>query len=1217
MSYENNFDLNSDKQISDYILHDEIGSGGFAKVVQGIHIPTGEKVAVKIMDKIQLFTDPLNLRRVKTEISILKLVRHKNIIKLYEVIETPQKIYLIMEYCEGGELFDYIVQKQNLTEIQACAFFHEIIDALEYLHSINIVHRDIKPENLLLDKINKNISLKLIDFGISNIYDMHNLLITPCGTASYAPPEMHKGEKYYGLLTDIWSAGVVLYAMAFGYLPFCDDDEEINITNIIEGNYEIPNTASPELYNLLLHLLDINPITRYDLDQIKVHPWYNMVSSESNRPGLIVGYHKIPVDERIINICETYGYDTNKVRDSVINNNYDNNSSIYYIILNKMKSMGIDSISDLNSVEYLNYINDPHNIILGKRNIFNNTKFITTDDDPNINYKNNNFLNNNINIQFFSTINPNDNINDNICKKYENIIPKTNIQFAILTHPNKASNKGKKNNTDLINKKQKQEVKYNERKRNISELDNDFDINDKHNKRNNSGDKHNKEDKNNNNKRIVVSTKKAKEKKINIYNIKQILHTPNENIKKKESNKKPKIDNNTLVFQTNKTFFINSKYKMNNDEGQNQNQTIKRQESFDKKLTDDIKEKILKLRNPKKNDKKQKINEAKLKMQLKMRKIKKYKNNLNNEKIVQKIPIFNKDRKKHTIIHNRNASATPHRYMKNKNNNNININYINNNISINNIYIKKIREHSSSPSNRHKKNNSSFIKYQKINKNNHILNYPKYSNKNNISLITKKCSIDDYDKSIHDNSIMNISVKHMHSKPKNRSINTRLSGPKIDFKKILNNINKEIIYKNDRNRNISLTNRRKAKETPKSIHFLSFLKNYNKLSESKKSNNQSNIVIKNSYLNESNSTKKNNLFHNSFNTKNYNTINVEYKKKNSKIYPKKENKSIINNIKINLIKKNIYRKEINDNNISFISRTNRLGNCISPTQKGSKGNHNISNYKRKNKNMSLILNINTNRKINHNKCNSMKYIENNSSSFNYDSNYNQKFHINHLNNSYRERDKKFEKEKSNEKRDSLKSNKKGVIKKGKIMNLLSFKVQNNNKNNSNYKSNYLLKNNIIIPKKYKGPIEFRNIVIGGSAMDICDELESILKKNNINLHRINPFKIVCWKNSEMIEINIYSISGDLTNKNKHYGEDIDNSINILDTDSNDFGVKFSNTYTGFYKTEKNNKKNNINVKNNIFYINIFSQKDKKIKTCFELINKIIYNKYSLVKNCKK
>lgn len=119
-------------------------------------------------------------------------------------------------------------------------------------------------------------------------------------------------------------------------------------------------------------------------------------------------------------------------------------------------------------------------------------------------------------------------------------MPKTNIQFAILTHPNKVNNKGKKNNTDLINKKQKQEVKHNERKRNISDIANDFDINDKHTNRNNSGDKHNKEDKNNNNKRIVVSTKKAKDKKINIFNVKQILHTSNENISKKREQQKAK-----------------------------------------------------------------------------------------------------------------------------------------------------------------------------------------------------------------------------------------------------------------------------------------------------------------------------------------------------------------------------------------------------------------------------------------------------------------------------------------------------------------------------------------------------------------------------------------------------------------------------------------------------------------------------------------------------
>ena len=349
--------------IGDYLLNEEIGSGGFAKVVQGIHIPTGEKVAVKIMDKAQIFSEPLNLNRIQREIAILKIVRHRNIIKLYELMETPNKIYLVMEYCNGGELFDYIVSKQHLTERQACRFFQEIINSVEYLHSLNIVHRDLKPENLLLDKINNKITLKLIDFGISNCYSPEKLLTTPCGTASYAPPEMHRGEEYYGLLSDVWSAGVVLYAMVFGYLPFCEDDEDTNINNIIEGNYEIPEEASPELADLLLHLLDINPLTRYDLEQIKQHPWFNIVKPYKYIPGVIEGYHRIPLDMKIVEACEQYGYDKEKVIESVEKCKYNRNSSVYYIILSKMKREGYHSISDLYSDEFLKYIRNPKNII--------------------------------------------------------------------------------------------------------------------------------------------------------------------------------------------------------------------------------------------------------------------------------------------------------------------------------------------------------------------------------------------------------------------------------------------------------------------------------------------------------------------------------------------------------------------------------------------------------------------------------------------------------------------------------------------------------------------------------------------------------------------------------------------------------------------------------------------------------------------------------------
>ena len=351
------------KQVGDYLLNEEIGSGGFAKVVLGIHIPTGEKVAIKIMDKQQILSDELNKERVLSEIKILKIVRHNNIVKLYEVMETPQKIYLVMEYCDGGELFDYIVSKQHLSEKQACVFFQEIIDALTYLHSQNIVHRDVKPENILLESFGKSMTCKLIDFGISRTYTLDKLITTPCGTASYAPPEMHRGEEYYGLLSDVWSAGVLLYAMVFGYLPFCEEDEDANIENIIKGNYEIPEEASPELSDFLKHVLDIDPLTRYDLEQIKQHPWYNLVSPVKSLPGIIIGHHKIPIDERILNVCEAYGFDKNLVKESVEENKYDNKSSIYYIILSKMKREGYDSIADLFSNEYLSYIKNPDNLV--------------------------------------------------------------------------------------------------------------------------------------------------------------------------------------------------------------------------------------------------------------------------------------------------------------------------------------------------------------------------------------------------------------------------------------------------------------------------------------------------------------------------------------------------------------------------------------------------------------------------------------------------------------------------------------------------------------------------------------------------------------------------------------------------------------------------------------------------------------------------------------
>ena len=417
-----------EKTIGDYLIQNELGRGGFAKVFKGIHIPSGEKVAIKIMDKTQLMEDPLNFQRVENEISILKKVQHKNIIKLYELMESPQKIYLVMELCEGGELFDYIVNHKKLSEKQACKFFQEIINSLEYLHSQNIVHRDIKPENMLLDNSNgKNkIEIKIIDFGISRVYPRNKLLNSPCGTTAYAPPEMHKREEYYGLLSDIWSAGVVLYSMIYGYLPFSDDDSEENIQNIINGNYELDACASENVRNLIKHCLDIDPLKRYDLNQIRSHAWFNLVKPVEKFPGVIIGYNKIPVDEKILNFCVGYGYEKESILKSILNCKFDRNYSIYYLVLKKKVREGYRSCSDLFSIKFIDYINNKKNLeekVL-KRN--NNQKNHSSN---NIIKVNNETENNNINneqttstenktlkdeIRFFTS---NDSQNNNILLK--------------------------------------------------------------------------------------------------------------------------------------------------------------------------------------------------------------------------------------------------------------------------------------------------------------------------------------------------------------------------------------------------------------------------------------------------------------------------------------------------------------------------------------------------------------------------------------------------------------------------------------------------------------------------------------------------------------------------------------------------------------------------------------------------------------------------------
>ena len=347
------------KQIGNYTLGAEVGSGAFGKVVLGKHYLTGETVAIKILDKMILSQTPEDYELVRQEISILKIVRHKYIVQLYEILQTPQHIFIVMEYCEGKDLMDYILTKTRLSEIESLKFFQQLINALFYLHSQNISHRDVKIDNMLLDR---NKDLKLVDFGLSTKYTDDNLLDQPCGTVVYAAPEVLDGNEYHGMLADVWSSGIVLFGMTSGYLPFCDQDDEVNKKHVLEGKIDLPDFFSPMLKDLLKHMLDINPITRYTLQDIREHPWFNMIDSNLI-PGIIIGYNLIPVDENILNLCVAYNYDRDKIEYSVKNNKYDDGSALYYLLVRKITKKGFESVSDLSSELFIDFILDDNNLV--------------------------------------------------------------------------------------------------------------------------------------------------------------------------------------------------------------------------------------------------------------------------------------------------------------------------------------------------------------------------------------------------------------------------------------------------------------------------------------------------------------------------------------------------------------------------------------------------------------------------------------------------------------------------------------------------------------------------------------------------------------------------------------------------------------------------------------------------------------------------------------
>ena len=330
--------------ISNYEFKKTIGEGNFAKVKLSIFKPTKEEFAIKIINKKKLQKKMKNT--IFRENDIISKLKHPNIIKVFEIVEDSENYYIIMENCKNGELFDYIVAHQNLSEDEASIFFYQLIKGVEYIHSKNIVHRDLKPENLLLTENN---ILKIIDFGLSHPFDGTELLKTKCGSPSYAAPEIITGTEYDGFKTDVWCCGVILYAMLCGYLPFEGENDMELFKCIVECDPEIPRELSKESKKLIRKIFTPNPKKRITVPEIKKTDFYLKGKELYNiKYGTIVINKKISDEKKLEFIKEFYS----DLLEDDYNQKRNNNNNEIQIVIDGEKNNIYEAIEENNDNNY-------------------------------------------------------------------------------------------------------------------------------------------------------------------------------------------------------------------------------------------------------------------------------------------------------------------------------------------------------------------------------------------------------------------------------------------------------------------------------------------------------------------------------------------------------------------------------------------------------------------------------------------------------------------------------------------------------------------------------------------------------------------------------------------------------------------------------------------------------------------------------------------------
>jgi len=313
-----------------------LGKGAFGLVSLARSVVTGELVAMKTIDRAKLHSENLK-KAVEHEIRILKRLKHRHIVRLYEVFETPRSIHIIMEYVDGGTLQQLVKKQKRVGEADAARLFSQLIDAVSQCHAAHVCHRDLKLENFMLARGGR--TLKLIDFGLSVVWKQGQSLFKSYGTPCYMAPEIIKGNNYSGSHVDVWSLGVALATMLTGTLPFQGAGDTELKKRILRGQFPCPEHVSLEARDLMAKMLALNPSDRIDAESIKAHPWLrgaaeaNAEASAGQPPMLPTVENNAPLDDAVLAQLEKVGLDPADVERSVRSSAFNHAAACYDMLL--------------------------------------------------------------------------------------------------------------------------------------------------------------------------------------------------------------------------------------------------------------------------------------------------------------------------------------------------------------------------------------------------------------------------------------------------------------------------------------------------------------------------------------------------------------------------------------------------------------------------------------------------------------------------------------------------------------------------------------------------------------------------------------------------------------------------------------------------------------------------------------------------------------------